>query len=108
MAKKKMLFIYNPKAGKGQIKNNLCDIIDVFVKAGNEVTVYPTQYAGDAVRMAAEKSKKYDCVVCSGGDGTLDEVVTGIMKSNKLVPVGYIPAGSTNDFANSLGIPRNM
>ena len=46
MAKKKMLFIYNPKAGKGQIKNNLCDIIDVFVKAGNEVTVYPTQYAG--------------------------------------------------------------
>ena len=108
MAKKKMLFIYNPKAGKGQIKNNLCDIIDVFVKAGNEVTVYPTQYAGDAVRMAAEKSKKYDCVVCSGGDGTLDEVVTGIMKSNKLVPAGYIPAGSTNDFANSLGIPRNM
>ena len=55
--------------------------------------------------MAAEKSKKYDCVVCSGGDGTLDEVVTGIMKSNKLVPVGYIPAGSTNDFANSPGIP---
>lgn len=53
----KMLFIYNPKAGKGQIKNNLSDIIDIFVKAGNEVTVYPTQYAGDAVRMAAEKSK---------------------------------------------------
>ena len=108
MAKKKMLFIYNPKAGKGQIKNNLSDIIDIFVKAGNEVTVYPTQYAGDAVRMAAEKSKKYDLLVCSGGDGTLDEVVTGIMQSNKLVPVGYIPAGSTNDFANSLGIPKNM
>ena len=63
MAKKKMLFIYNPKAGKGQIKNNLSDIIDIFVKAGNEVTVYPTQYAGDAVRMAAEKSKKYDLLV---------------------------------------------
>ena len=102
MAKKKMLFIYNPKAGKGQIKNNLSDIIDIFVKAGNEVTVYPTQYAGDAVRMAAEKSKKYDLLVCSGGDGTLDEVVTGIMQSNKLVPVGYIPAGSTNDFANTV------
>ena len=52
--------------------------------------------------------KKYDLLVCSGGDGTLDEVVTGIMQSNKLVPVGYIPAGSTNDFANSLGIPKNM
>ena len=87
MAKKKMLFIYNPKAGKGQIKNNLSDIIDIFVKAGNEVTVYPTQYAGDAVRMAAEKSKKYDLLVCSGGDGTLDEVVTGIMQSLSLIHI---------------------
>lgn len=106
MARKKMLFIYNPKAGKGQIKNNLCDIIDVFVKAGNEVTVYPTQYAGDAVRVAAEKAKKYDCVVCSGGDGTLDEVVTGIMKSSKPVPVGYIPAGSTNDLQTAWEYPK--
>ena len=79
MAKKKMLFIYNPKAGKGQIKNNLSDIIDIFVKAGNEVTVYPTQYAGDAVRMAAGKSKKYDHIVCSGGGEKLEERRTGNM-----------------------------
>lgn len=108
MAKKKMLFIYNPKAGKGQIRNHLSDVIDILVKGGNEVTVYPTQYAGDAVRAAQEKAKRYDCVVASGGDGTLDEVVTGILRSTKIVPVGYIPAGSTNDFANSLGLPKNM
>lgn len=108
MAKKKMLFIYNPKAGKGQIRNHLSDVIDILVKGGNEVTVYPTQYAGDAVRAAQEKAKRYDCVVASGGDGTLDEVVTGILRSGKIVPVGYIPAGSTNDFANSLGLPKNM
>lgn len=108
MARKRMLFIYNPRAGKGQIKTHLSDLIDVFVKGGYEVTIYPTQGARDAVRAAAEKSKRFDCVVCSGGDGTLDEVVTGIMKSVKQVPVGYIPAGSTNDFANSLGLPKNM
>lgn len=108
MAKKKMLFIYNAKAGKGQIRNYLSDIIDVFVKEGFEVTIYPTQYAGDAIRAAREKAKRYDWVVCSGGDGTLDEVVTGVMASSKIVPVGYIPAGSTNDFANSLSLPKNM
>lgn len=108
MSEPKMLFIYNPKAGKEQIKSNLMDIIDTFVKAGYEVTVYPTQYAGDAVRVAAEKAGEYDMLVCSGGDGTMDEVVTGIMKSSKKVPIGYVPAGSTNDFANSLCIPKNM
>ena len=108
MAKKKVLFIYNPRAGKSQIKTHLSDIMDVLVKSGCEVTVYPTQGVHDAVRAAAQKSGRYDMVVCSGGDGTLDEVVTGMMRSNKVVPVGYIPAGSTNDFANSLGLSRNM
>ncbi len=108
MAHKKMLFIYNPKAGKGQIRNNLLDIIDIFVKGGYEVTAYPTQYAGDAIRAAEEDSARFDMVVCSGGDGTLDEVVTGLMRKEKRVPIGYIPAGSTNDFANSLYIPKNM
>lgn len=106
--KKKILFIYNPRAGKSQIKAHLSDILDVFVKAGHEVTVYPTQGVHDAVLTAARKARRYDWVVCSGGDGTLDEVVTGIMQSSKVIPVGYIPAGSTNDFANSLGIPKNM
>ncbi len=108
MMDKKMLFIYNPKAGKAQIKSNLLDIIDIFTKAGYEVTAYPTQSAGDAVRVVKERHAGYDMVVCSGGDGTLDEVVTGMMKSEKRLPIGYVPAGSTNDFANSLKIPKNM
>ena len=98
MDDKKLLFIYNPRAGKGQIRNNLLDIIDTFVKAGYVVTARPTQYAGEAVELAADRTAKYDLVVCSGGDGTLDEVVTGIMKSVRRRPIGYIPAGSTNDF----------
>lgn len=108
MEKKRLLFIFNPKAGKGQIRNYLLDIIDTFVKAGYEVNARPTQYAGEAVGIAQERITEYDLVVCSGGDGTLDEVVTGIMKSGQRRPIGYIPAGSTNDFANSLGLPRNM
>ena len=105
---KKMLFIYNPKAGKAQIKSNLLDIIDIFTKAGYEVTAYPTQASGDAVRAVSERHPGYDMVVCSGGDGTLDEVVTGMMRSEVRLPIGYVPAGSTNDFANSLKIPKNM
>ena len=108
MSKKNMLFIYNPKAGKAQIRNHLVDILDVFVKEGYEVTVYPTQARGDAIKKTRRKKDKYDIVVCSGGDGTLDEVFTGMMQCKKKVPIGYLPAGSTNDFALSLNIPKNM
>lgn len=105
---KKLLFIFNSHSGKGKIKNNLVEIIDIFVKAGYETTVYTTQSQGDAVNKAYEEAANYDRIVCSGGDGTLDEVVTGVMKSGIKVPVGYIPAGSTNDFGNSLGIDKDM
>ena len=105
---KKLLFVFNPKSGKGLIKNYLVDIVDTMVKAGYEVTIYSTQAQGDAIKKVAEEAKNYDRVVCSGGDGTLDEVVTGMNMSEVKVPIGYIPAGSTNDFANSLGIPKDM
>lgn len=108
MSKKDMLFIYNPRAGKAQIRSNLLDIIDIFVKDGYEVTVRPTQARGDAIKATKNKKDKYDIVACSGGDGTLDEVVTGMMQCEKRVPIGYVPAGSTNDFAISLEIPKNM
>ena len=104
----RMLFIYNPRAGKAQIRSNLLDIIDIFVKAGYEVTAYPTQAAGDAVKAVKERRAGYDIVVCSGGDGTLDEVVSGMMQCDEKLPIGYVPAGSTNDFANSLKIPKSM
>lgn len=106
--KKKMLFIFNPRSGKGKIKDSLAEIIDIMVKAGYELSVYTTQSQGDAVEKAKQEAKNYDRIVCSGGDGTLDEVVTGIMSAQHAVPVGYIPAGSTNDFGNSLGIDKNM
>ena len=98
----------NPKAGKAQVKNHLLKIIDIFIKGGFEVTVYVTQEKGDALRAVHEREDGYDMLVCSGGDGTLDEVVTGMVKSGKSLPIGYIPAGSTNDFAGSLHIPKNM
>ena len=109
MEKKKILFIYNPRAGKAKIRSNLLDIIDIFAKAGYEVTAYPTQSRGDGIKAVTErKTGYYDLIVCSGGDGTLDEVVTGMMQCERNSPIGYVPAGSTNDFANSLHIPRNM
>lgn len=109
MSKKRMLFIYNPRAGKEKIRSNLLDIIDIFTKADYEVTAYPTQAKGDGLLAVKERRMdRYDLVVCAGGDGTLDEVVTGMMQCDERIPVGYVPAGSTNDFANSLKIPRNM
>lgn len=104
----KVLLVINPHAGKGKIKGNLVDIVDTLVKADYEVTVYTTQRRGDAVEHVKNRSKDYDLVVCSGGDGTLDEVVTGMIQSGFNTDIGYIPAGSTNDFANSLELPNNM
>ena len=105
---KKLLFVFNPKSGKGLIKNYLVDIVDTMVKADYEVTVYTTQAQGDAIQKVEKEAAKYDLVVCSGGDGTLDEVVTGMNRSEVERPIGYIPSGSTNDFANSLGIPKDI
>ena len=107
----KLLFVYNPRAGKEMLKPRLSDVLDIFVKAGYEVTVHPTQAYRDAYYQIKEyEVGKYDLIACSGGDGTIDEVATGMMKRREMgkdvVPVGYIPAGTTNDFAKSLHIPR--
>ena len=108
---KKLLFVYNPRAGKEMLKPRLSDVLDIFVKAGYEVTVHPTQAYRDAYYQIKEyEVGKYNLIACSGGDGTIDEVATGMMKRREMgkdvVPVGYIPAGTTNDFAKSLHIPR--
>lgn len=105
---KKMLFIYNPHAGKARIRSNLLDMIDIFTKAGYEVTAYPTQKRGDAVAATMNRADAFQVLACSGGDGTLDEVVTGMMTKENRIPIGYVPAGTTNDFAKSLGISSNM
>lgn len=105
---KKMLFVYNPNAGKGLLKPKLADVLDIFVKSGFEVIVYPTQGYKDAYHKITHMEDGYDLVVCSGGDGTLDEVVTGMMKRKNRIPIGYIPTGTTNDFASSLHISRDI
>lgn len=105
---KKMLFVFNPRSGKEQIKGQLMEILDIFTKAGYEIRVHVTQKPKDAMEVVMKLGKRADVVVCSGGDGTLNETVSGIMKLKKTPLLGYIPAGSTNDFAASLGIPKRM
>lgn len=107
---RKIYFIYNPHSGKEQIGAKLNEIIRTLAERDNELTVVPTIGYLDAMERITNLPDGYDLVVCSGGDGTLDEVVTGMMKRPKerRIPIGYIPAGTTNDFARSLGIPRNM
>lgn len=104
----KVLFIINPKSGKGLIKNHLLEIVNIMVEAGMDITIYTTQAKADATRKVLESAEEFDEVICSGGDGTLDEVVAGLIQSGLNIPLGYIPAGSTNDFANSLKIPKGM
>ena len=105
---KKLLFIYNSNAGKGQILAKLGEIIEVFVKGGYEVEVYPTQAPKDAIQKVENVRDDVSVIVCSGGDGTLDEVTTGMVKSGKNIPIGYIPIGTTNDYASSLGLSKNV
>lgn len=109
MAKKKqMLLIINPRSGREKIRLKLLDILDAYTGAGYQIQVHVTQKSLDARDAVLKYGGKKDLIVCSGGDGTLDEVVTGLMEIGASVPLGYIPAGSTNDFANSLEISRDM
>lgn len=101
---KKLLFIINPRAGKAQIKHHLLEILDLFVKDGYEVQTAITQGSLDAVDVVEKYGKDVSLILCSGGDGTLSETISGIMKLEKAPLLGYIPAGSTNDFASTLGI----
>ncbi len=103
---KKLLWILNPISGRGMVAGKAVECVNVFQNAGYQVTLYVTQGAQDAVSATKEQARDYDRIVCAGGDGTLNEVVTGLMGSDVRPPLGYIPAGTTNDFAQSLGIPK--
>lgn len=108
MDEKQLLFIVNPNAGKTAIKDSLFDVIVCFAKAGYRVEVYPTKDKDDAARVVREEGANYDLIVCAGGDGTLQNTVNGLMQMPEpRKPIGYIPVGSTNDFARSLYISRN-
>ena len=104
---KKMLFILNPCAGTRKANKVLPDILALFNRAGYDVSVYVTSAQGEATEVVAQRAKEFQLVVCCGGDGTFNETVSGLLKSGADTPSGYIPAGSTNDFANSLGLSTN-
>ncbi len=105
---KKMLFVFNPNSGKGLIKRKLYEVVDIFTKGGYFVSVYPTQAPLDGYNYIVNMQEDYDIIVCSGGDGTLNEVIRAIRQKKTNIPVGYIPSGSTNDFGASVGIHKTI
>ena len=104
----KKLLIVNPVSGKGRVKNILLELLSTLCSGGSAVTVCVTEKRGDASDFAEEYGPEVSCVVCTGGDGTLNEVISGLMR---LAPearpeISYIPLGTTNDMATSLNIPK--
>ncbi|MBQ3356824.1 MAG: YegS/Rv2252/BmrU family lipid kinase [Oscillospiraceae bacterium] len=105
---KKLLLIVNPCSGKKKANHALTDIIGIFNRAGYDVCAYMTAARGDATEVVSARSEEFDAIVCVGGDGTFNEVISGLLAAGSATPVGYIPAGSTNDFANSLKLSKEL
>lgn len=105
---KKLLFVFNPHAGRGRITGYLNKVLQKLSYGGYLVTVYPTKAKKDAHEFVSEHCDEYDVIVCCGGDGTLNEVVGAILKTDPEKPMGYIPGGTMNDWASNLGIPSDM
>lgn len=105
---KRILIILNPCAGTKQANKYFVEIIQVFCEAGFETVVRTTHASGDGTDIARDHAADFDLVVCIGGDGTFNEVIDGVLKSGAQVPIGYIPAGSTNDFAVSMGLSKDV
>ena len=106
--KRNLLFLVNAHAGKEAIRTPFLSVMNTFVKAGYQPTVYITQRSGELPELTAREAGEYDLVVCSGGDGTLNETINGLMRLEHPPVLGYIPAGTTNDFAMSLCLPHNI
>lgn len=104
---KKLLFIMNPFAGQKKANKVLPEILMQFTEAGFEINMAMTTGQGSATYLAAERGADADLVVCCGGDGTLNETITGLLRAGLEIPVGYIPSGTTNDFASSLKLSHN-
>lgn len=105
---KKMLLIVNPRAGMGKIKNSLLGVIQVLSDAGYEITVMPTHKPLDATKIAESADSSYSAVVCCGGDGTLNETITGLLHNKNNFVLGYIPCGTLNEWSSGLHIPKNI
>ncbi|MBR3785239.1 MAG: YegS/Rv2252/BmrU family lipid kinase [Firmicutes bacterium] len=105
---KKALVILNPQAGTKQANKYFVEILQVFNQAGYETTVAVTQKQGDGTEIVMDRGNGYELIVAIGGDGTFNEVMDGVLRSRLDVKIGYIPAGSTNDFGSSLGLTKDV
>ncbi len=108
MNTKRMLFIINPCAGQRRVARKLADILQRFCAGGMLPTVLTTEYAGHARKLVEQYAAQHDIVVCAGGDGTLNETVAGLLESGADIPIGYLPCGTTNDLASTLGLSRDL
>ena len=106
---KRLLFFINPNAGHAEIRSSLMEVLAIFCKGGYEPTVHMTTGPRDITRQIAERGTQYDLIVCTGGDGTLNEAVSGLMALpyEKRPPLGYIPGGTVNDVASTLGLSKD-
>lgn len=107
MNKKKLFLIANPKSGRAKLKEELLGIISALSAGGYAVTVYPTTRRGDAKEIVSKLSDDYETIVCCGGDGTLNEVVSGMMANKNKYKLGYIPLGTLNEWSGNIGISKN-
>ena len=105
---KKLLLILNPCSGKKKASHALADVVNVFNRGGYDVTVYITAARGDATKVVGQRAPEFDLVVCAGGDGTFNETISGLLAGGHDTPIGYLPAGGTNDFASSLHLSKNL
>ena len=103
-----MLFLVNPNAGQRRVNKFLTEILGIFNEGGYEVTVFLTAGPGSGARIVETRATQYDLVVCAGGDGTLNETITGVLRAGADCPIGYIPCGSTNDFASTLKLSTDV
>lgn len=109
MSQKKLLLVVNPRSGKAKMRTALFGVVEIFSKADFEVTVYPTKAREDATqKLATVKTGDYDLIVVCGGDGTLNEAITGLMQGGADIPIGYIPAGTLNEWSTGLGISKSI
>lgn len=106
--KKKVLLIVNPCAGRTKSRAGTFDIVDKFSTNDYHFSIHTTTCQGDATNIVKKHYEGKDMVVCCGGDGTLNETINGVMEMPNRIPIGYIPSGSTNDLATTLGIPSDI